>query len=50
MWDLFISLTVRVQESPKDDTPDSNSIQKQRTFIQLNFLHAGVSPLGTGDF
>lgn len=36
----------KVQESPENDNPDSNSMQKQRVFIQLNFLHAGVSPIG----
>ena len=40
---------VRGQELLKNDSPDSNSMKKQRTFIQLNFLHVGVSPFGNGD-
>lgn len=35
---------VRVHDSPNNDTPDSNSIQRQRAFIQQNFLHAGGLP------
>lgn len=41
---------VRVQEELlKNDTPDSNRMQKQRAFIQQNLLHAGVSPSRNGD-
>ena len=36
------ALPVRVQELLKKDTPDASSMQKQRAFLQLNFLLAGV--------
>jgi hypothetical protein len=35
---------VTAYDSLKNDIPDLHRMQKQRGFIQLNFLHAGVSP------
>ena len=40
---VFNGNTVRVHDSPKNDTPDSNSMQKQRTFYSAEVQHAGVS-------
>jgi hypothetical protein len=33
-----------VHASLKNETPDSNSMQKQKGFIRLIFLHTEVSP------
>lgn len=38
-----------VPVSVNNETPDSDNLQKPRTFIQLTFLHAGFSLFGNGD-
>ena len=33
---------VRIHDLPKNDTPDSNSVQKQRSFYSAEVQHVGV--------
>ena len=42
---FYIVINVRVCDSPKIDTPESNSMQRQKVFYSAKVQHAGVSPL-----